>query len=343
MTISFKPAPWLPGPHLQTLWPALTRRWSGTHYRRKRLILDDGDFLDLDWGPAHDGPLVVILHGLEGSSRSGYVGGLMRVLAHRHWQGVVMHFRGCGGEPNRLARSYNAADTGDLARVMDRLAGRWPHRALYVVGFSLGGNVLLKWLGETPDDGLPPGLRAAVAVSVPFLLGVAARCLDRGFSRLYQAHLLRHLRASYRRKFSRLAGGPVDLTALTGLKNFFDFDDRVTAPLHGFDGAEHYYRVGSCRPWLRHISRPTLLIQARDDPFMDASVIPDPATLSPAVILEVHERGGHVGFVEGLPWRPDYYLERRIPAFLAAHGSCLDHRLAPGDHRTPGGQGIQFQ
>jgi len=319
MNPSFSPACWLPGPHLQTLWPVLARRRSTLPYRRERLELEDGDFLDLDWGPKAAGPLVVVLHGLEGSSRSGYVGGLMTALAARRWQGVVMHFRGCSGEPNRLPRSYNAADTGDLDRLVHHLGGYCAGRALYLVGYSLGGNVLLKWLAERAYSPLPCPPRAAVAVSVPFRLEVAAARLAQGGSRLYQAYLLRRLRQSYRRKFARLDNGPVALDKLTALTTFREFDERVTAPLHGFETAGHYYREASCRPRLRRIRCPTLLIQARDDPFMEPVVIPRAAELSPSITLEVHDRGGHVGFVEGSPWQPRYYLERRIPEFLAVH------------------------
>lgn len=320
MTRPFAPASWLPGPHLQTLWPALLRPRPAVRWHRERWELPDGDFIDLDWGPEQPGPWVIILHGLEGSSRSGYVAGLAKVLSQHTWQVLVMHFRGCSGEPNRLRRSYHAAASADLQQLITLLSAREPTRPLYVVGFSLGGNVLLKWLGESPEV-LPPVLHGAVAVSVPFHLEMAAARLDRGLSRLYQAYLLRSLRRSYRRKFRHRPDPPLPLADISGLRRLVDFDQAITAPLHGFDNAWHYYQVASCHQYLRAIRHPTLIIQARDDPFSEPQAIPEPSGLSSSVTLECHPQGGHVGFVEGTPWHPGYYLERRIPAWLATIAS----------------------
>lgn len=314
---AFRPAWWLPGSHAQTLWPVLGRRRPHLALRRERLELPDGDFLDLDWTPNQQGPLVVILHGLEGSSRSHYARGLLAAVIKARWRGVVMHFRGCSDEPNRLTRSYCAGDTADIAYCVDWLRQREPATPLAVVGYSLGGNALLKWLGEAGQTALP---QAAVAVSVPFLLDAAARRLRRGFSQLYQAHLLRELKLSYQRKFSSRKNGPLPLAKLAELRDFYEFDDRITAPLHGYAGVHDYYARASCRPYLRNIHTPTLILHALDDPFMHPEAIPDADELSPSVQLELSPRGGHVGFVSGpWPWRAEYWLERRIPAFLATH------------------------
>ncbi|MCB1814238.1 MAG: hydrolase [Candidatus Competibacteraceae bacterium] len=323
---TFKPAWWLPGAHLQTLWPVLQRRFaSADQYpalQRERLTLPDGDFLDLDYTsppsamPAGT-PLILLLHGLEGSSESGYARGLLRVLQQRGWVGIVMHFRGCSGEPNRLRRSYNAGDSGDLAYVIDTLHARWPDSALAAVGYSLGGNVLLKWLAEQGRDCV---LQAAAAVSVPFRLADAARRMQQGLSRLYQWHLLRSLRASYRAKFASRDDAPVALDELSQLRDFFQFDDRITAPLHGYDGVEDYYRRASSRQYLHQIETPTLLVHARNDPFMFADTAPTAAELSGNITLELSSDGGHVGFVSGpWPWRPQYWLEQRIPDFLSEY------------------------
>lgn len=199
----FRPAWWLPGPHAQTLWPVLCRRRPRVPLRRERLELPDGDFLDLDWTRGEQGPIVLVVHGLEGSSDSHYAAGMLAAADRRGWRGVVMHFRSRSGEPNRLARSYCAGDTADIAHVVDRLHQRQPATPLAVVGYSLGGNALLKWLGETAND---PPLRAAVAVSVPFLLEDTARRLGKGFSRLYQWHLLDKLKRGYRDKFRHRTG-----------------------------------------------------------------------------------------------------------------------------------------
>lgn len=306
----FRPAPWLPGPHAQTLWAALARRPRLT-LNRERLELPDGDFLDLDWSAGRDGPLVLLLHGLEGSSDSGYARGLVAALVARGWRAVVMHFRGCSGEPNRLARSYCAGCTEDLDHVVVQLHRREPDTPLAAVGYSLGGNMLLKWLGE--QDG-PMPLRAAVAVSVPFLLERAARRMTEGLSRLYQRHLLRACKAGYRAKFATRDDAPVSLDELAAMRDFFAFDDRITAPLHGYAGVDDYYRRASCRAWLRDIETPTLILHALDDPFMTPDAVPETHELGPGVRLELSPRGGHVGFVEG--WGR-YWLEQRIPAFLA--------------------------
>ncbi len=311
----FQPAWWCRGAHLQTLWSPLFRRQPRIKLYRERLELPDGDFVDLDWTPGERGPIVVILHGLEGSAQSPYVLGLLRAAQQRGWRGVAMHFRGCSGEPNRLARSYHSGDTADLALLVQTLRTREPHTPLAVVGYSLGGNVLLKWLGET---GAQAGVRAAAAVSVPFVLHHAAQRLNRGFSRIYQWALLQNLRQSVRRKFKNIAA-PIDLKNVAAINNLRDFDDRITAPLHGFTDADHYYTVASSRQYLKQIQVNTLIIHALNDPFMSAEVIPAASELSTAVTFELHIDGGHVGFVAGAwPWRAKYWLEERIPAYLEA-------------------------
>lgn len=311
---AFRPAWWLPGSHAQTLWPALCRRRPRLALRRERVELPDGDFLDLDWTPGEGGPIVLILHGLEGSSASHYARGLLAAIVRQGWRGVVLHFRGCGGQPNRLARGYCASDAGDMAYVLEGLQRREPDAPLAAVGYSLGGNALLKWLGETAN----PPLRAAVAVSAPFVLDSTARRLRQGFSRLYQAYLLRALKQGYRAKFRHRSDGPVALAELAMIRDFYGFDDRITAPLHGYASVHDYYTRASCRPCLQQIRIPTLILHAQDDPFMGPEAVPDADELSASVRLELSPRGGHVGFVAGRwPWRADYWLERRIPAFLA--------------------------
>lgn len=310
----FRPAWWLPGCHLQTLWPVLCRSRPQIVTRRERLELPDGDFLDLDWSGGQDGPIVIVLHGLEGSSASSYARGLLATVAAKGWRGVVMHFRGCSGTPNRLARSYNAGDTDDLATVITALHQKEPTTSIACVGYSLGGNVLLKWLGES---GKTAPLQAAIAVSAPFLLDAAAQRMRHGFSRLYQTYLLNRLRASYRRKFRHWRNPPPALEKLSRLTDFYAFDDQITAPLHGYLGVHDYYARASCRPYLKGISVPTLILHAEDDPFIFPCAIPDATELADVVTLELSHHGGHVGFVSGpAPWRATYWLEQRIPAFL---------------------------
>ncbi|MGD2112104.1 MAG: hydrolase [Gammaproteobacteria bacterium] len=315
-TSRFKPAWWLPGAHLQTLYPSLCRRRRRPELRRERLELPDGDFLDLDWNGRRYGPIVLVLHGLEGSLESHYTAGILAALGAQGFRAVLMYFRGCSGEPNRLRRSYHSGDSGDLHYVIDHISRHHPHTPLAVIGYSLGGNVLLKWLGE---QGRHAPVATAVAVSVPFDLDAAAVKLERGFSRIYQRHLLGKLRRSVLAKSQRLPP-PVPLDALETLTTFRAFDDAVTAPLHGFTGVHDYYARSSSRGYLRRIAVPVLIIHAVDDPFLPASAIPDEEDLAKPVTLELSQRGGHVGFVAGnWPLRAHYWLETRICAHLREH------------------------
>jgi len=283
--------------------------------RRERLELPDGDFLDLDWTAWGNGALALIVHGLEGSSRSPYARGLARSLAHHGWGAVVLNLRGCSGQPNRLARAYHSGETGDLDYVVRLLRDRKPDAPLAVIGYSAGGNILLKWLGERAHEA---ALAAAVAISVPYRLDIAVDALRHALGGVYERYFLKTLRAKTREKIDRL-DMPLGHRKLDGIRSLRDFDESVTAPLHGFSGAEDYYERASCRRWLPQIAIPTLLIHAADDPFMTASAVPGHAELSVTTEMELYDRGGHVGFIAGaLPWRPRYWLEERIPAFLSA-------------------------
>lgn len=309
----FRPAPWLRNPHLQTIWASLLRRRPPLDTRPERLELPDGDFVDLLWcGPQH-GPIIVVLHGLEGSIRSRYAAGIMAGIAAHGWRGVFMHFRGCSGVPNRLPRSYHSGDTGDIRYLVETLRRREPQTPLAAVGYSLGGNALLKYLGESGRD---TPLEAAVAVSVPFDLDNAARRLERGLSRLYQRHLLASMHRKLRSKFAGRPG-PVKPDEISALRSFRLFDDKVTAPLHGFAGVDDYYARCSSRRYLTGIGIHTLILHASDDPFMTPQAVPGEQEMSPTTRLELSRHGGHVGFVSGRwPWRTRYWLEERILAFL---------------------------
>lgn len=308
----FKPAWFLRSAHLQTLWPVLFKRRMPAGLRFERLRLEDGDFLDLCWtGNAAD-KTVLVLHGLEGNIHSHYARGIVHRLQQAGFRAVFMHFRGCSGEPNRLPRAYHSGETGDLCRVVEHIrtsTGNYPYAA---IGYSLGGNVLLKWLGETGADN---PLTKAAAVSVPFQLAHAGQRLEKGWSRLYRDFLLRSLRKTYRTKFSRMPS-PLDVD-LRQLKSFRDYDDRVTAPLHGFRGADDYYRQCSCQPYLKKIRVPTRLIHALDDPFMFPHTVPEPPELSLAIDFQLTRQGGHVGFVSGsTPWTLRSWSEERVIEFL---------------------------
>lgn len=308
----FQPARWLRGGHAQTIWPTLLRPRVPLSPRRERVVLQDGDFVDVDWvGEA--GPIVIVLHGLAGSIDSQYVRGLLRECARRGWRGALLHFRGCSGEPNRLPRSYHAGDTGDLQAVVDLVRAREPTTPLAALGYSLGGNALLKWLSE---QGAAAPLVAAVAVSVPFDLAAATARLARGFSRIYERRLLNCLKRSLAQKQAvmDLPWRHEDIAAITSLR---EFDERITAPLHGFRGADDYYARASCRGLLSGIAAPTLIVHALDDPFMPASVVPHARELAADTVLELSPHGGHVGFVSGAPHAPRFWLEQRVPDFIA--------------------------
>ncbi len=310
---AFTAAWWCRNPHLQTLWHGLLRRAPRIAWRREVLDLPDGDFVDLDWLDDGNGALVVLVHGLCGCSGSRYLRGLAaRLQAHGH--GVVaLNLRGASGRPNRRPVTYHSGHTADLAHLVDVLAHRHPGRALFIAGFSLGGNLLLKWLGSQPRH---QALRGAVAVSVPYRLEMAARRMGRGASRLYQRHLLARLRNDHQRRW-RLLAGRADLDAALRARDFVAFDDALTAPVNGFVDAADYYARCSSLPCLRHVTVPTLLIHALDDPFMTPETVPDAADLGEGVQLECHRHGGHVGFVAGsVPWRARYWLEERIIAWL---------------------------
>jgi predicted alpha/beta-fold hydrolase len=313
---AFRPAWWLPGPHLQTIYPSLLRQRRHPGLKRERIELPDGDFVDLDWARGNGRALVVILHGLEGSLESHYTGGILTALREAGYRAVLMYFRGCSGEPNRLARRYHSGDTADLRHVLAHIAMRGERQPLAVVGYSLGGNVLLKALGE--GAGME-SVGTAVAVSVPFDLARTARRLEQGFSRIYQRYLLNRLRRSYRAKLP-LHDLPVTGEQLDELDTFRKFDDTVTAPLHGFRDVDDYYARASSRQYLRAITTPTLILHAEDDPFIPADAIPADEELGPGVILELSRHGGHVGFVAGtVPFRARYWLETRICAHLHEH------------------------
>jgi predicted alpha/beta-fold hydrolase len=328
---AFRPARWLQGAHRQTIWPALFRRIPAFARERERLTMPDGDFLHLDWHGVGTGPLVLLLHGLSGSSDSGYLRGLQLRLAQRGFRTVALNFRGCSGVMNDTARCYHSGETTDLDFVVRTLRAREPRTPIGAVGFSLGGNVLLKWLGEQGDQA---ALFGAVGVSVPLQLDICATRMDQGASRLYRDRLLRELKdyLSAKRAHLQRIGRPDEARHIEALgdwraiRSFWEYDHRIVAGLYGFRDAEDYYERSSARQYLRAIRVSTLVIQALDDPFMTPKVLPDADELSAAVLIEVTRHGGHVGFVEGHDSaRPGYWLDTRIPDFLAGQFAALGH------------------
>jgi len=319
ITSRFKANWWFKNRHLQTILGAVFRRTElPVTMKRWRLELADSDFIDVDTylnkNNRDKSETVLLLHGLEGSTDSHYMQGIIKQLIDQNKQVVVMHFRGCSGEVNRLIQSYHSGVSDDLQEVIELLQER-QLKVDYLVGFSLGGNVLLKWLGEERDHFQ---VKAAVAVSVPLMLNECANSIDAGFSKIYSGRLLKTLRIKTLDKKALFPSG-VSLSnqEIKHLKSFWQFDHKVTAPIHGYASASDYYQKVSSRQFLKSINIPTLIIHAKDDPFMNSNVIPDKNELSESIQFELNEHGGHVGFISGRwPWKPEYYLDRRISEFL---------------------------
>lgn len=314
----FRPAWWLPGAHLQTIAPVLLRPSPRLDSRWERVELRDGDFLDLAW--AEPGPVdprasvLALFPGLGGSVRSTYVRGMARAGLARGLRPVVIHFRGASGVPNRLARTYHAGETDDPREALARIGERYPEARILAAGFSLGGNVLLKLLGES---GASVPIARAAAVSVPLDLAACAQRLQTGLSRIYDLYLLGDLKARLRERLPEVEPvlGHVDFKTLTSVEAF---DEHVTAPLNHFAGAADYYARSSAGPRLLDIRIPTLVVQALDDPFLRPDIVPPDHALPSAVTVELSRAGGHVGFVAGAhPGAPEYWLEGRLLRFLA--------------------------
>lgn len=319
---------WLKNRHMQTFFPTLPWAWrSRPALRRDTLELPDGDATAVDWLVDADvlpdsAPLLVILHGLEGSAGSSYARMLMEAAFNRGWRSCVLHFRDCGDYRNRLPRRYHAGETNDLRHFLKELhalrtVGGNPG-PLLAVGYSLGGNVLLKYLGESETD---TPLAAAAAVCVPLNLHICAEALNRGFSKIYQHYLLKRMKKAVTAKFDRHTAA-FNWDRAMNAETFAEFDDAVTAPLHGFNGKQDYYDRCSSGNFLHSIRTPTLIVNALDDPFMSAEVIPTEDRIAADVTLEIAENGGHVGFINGgTPWRPTFYLPGRILEFLEPHAA----------------------
>ena len=312
---------WLPGGHLQTLYASLLIRVPPVAYRRERLELPDGDFIDFDWVDGHPGrPVVVLFHGLEGSAGSPYARALMHRVQQRGWHGVVAHFRGCSGEDNRLPRAYFAGDSADIERMLRHVKARHPAVPAYAVGVSLGGNALLKWLGETGTNAAAL-LERAAAVSAPLDLAAAGHALDRGFNRrVYTAHFLVTLKEKALAK-ARLFPDLLDAKAIAAATTFREFDTLVTARLHGFRDADDYWLQVSSKPLLKSIALPTLVINARNDPFLPPWALPTPADVSPQVELAQPDAGGHVAFpCAPFPGNLDWLPRRLMQHFDTQRG-----------------------
>ena len=315
----YTPAPWLTSAHLHTVWGRLFRRIERPPFLREHWETPDDDTIDVLRIPAADAnaPTFLLLHGLEGSENSHYVGGMMSAAGSRGWQANLLIFRTCNGSLNRQPRSYHSGETADLDAVVRRLLAERPGAPLVLAGISLGGNVLLKWLGEQADR-IDERIKAASAVSVPFDLARSSRHIDHGVSRVYSRRFLRSLRSKALAKVDRHPG-IADAGRIKAARTLWAFDDAFTGPVHGFAGADDYYARSSSIRFLGAIRVPTLLLSARDDPFHPPGLLSDVeeiARANPALQVEFVDRGGHVGFVEGVvPWDTSSYGERRPVEF----------------------------
>jgi uncharacterized protein len=324
---------------MRTMWGRLVRRWRRpVETRAERWETPDGDFITIRRleraarSPA-DTPHLVLLHGLEGGAHSHYVPNFLAEAQGRGWSADLLLFRGCGGEPNLAPRFYHSGETTDLSYVIARLIDEDPGRPLVLAGVSLGGNVLLKWLGEV-GIAAPPQVRAAAAMSVPFDLARGCRHISRGFSRLYERVFVESLREKALAKLSRYPE-LFDRARLHRARTLWDFDEAVTAPVHGFRDAQDYYERSSSIRYLQDIRVPTYLLSARDDPFLPEAVLTEVESIARSneyLTVEFVDRGGHVGFVSGtLPWRPHQWGEWRTVAYL--EGVVADGTLFHGARR----------
>ena len=316
---TFAPPRWAAGPHAQTLMARMLRPETEAEVIRERLETPDGDFFDVDWSPLphHGAPIVAVLHGLEGSSSRKYVRSVCRQLHERGLATVAMNFRGCSGEANRSLSFYHSGDTRDLNQLVEVVRTRHPSSALGAVGFSLGGNVLLKTMGERADGGCGL-LDAAAVMSVPYDLAAGSALLGTTrMGKLYTAYFMRSLRHKVEQKRDLLAT-VIDLDEVDRARSIWDFDERVTAPLHGFADASEYYAQCSSRRFLPDIQVSTLMIHAVDDPFLPPDAIPrSEADGNEALTLRLSAHGGHVGFLCGTPWAPVFWGEMQAAEFLA--------------------------
>lgn len=322
MSEKFKPTFWLKNRHIQTLYSSFFKKLPNIEIEVEKFELQDGDFLDCYWHyrPKQNAnkPIVIFFHGLAGSYKSPYIQGTMERLGKNGFASVLMHFRGCSGVSNRLPRSYHSGESADALAWIKSVSSDFPDSKIFTVGYSLGGNMMLKLLGELNDNSL---VTAAVSVSAPMQLDICANQMNKGFSKFYQYILLKELNAALEKKydiFDMNSYISLKRTEIKNLKTFWEFDDAYTAPVHGFTSAEDYYTRCSSRQYLKDIKTPTLIINSIDDPFTTSEVLPNSDEVSEHITLEISERGGHVGFIEGNFFKPEYWLEKKIVNYFTA-------------------------
>ncbi|XQW84792.1 hydrolase [Thalassotalea piscium] len=319
-TSSFQPAWWLSNPHLQTIAAKWLRRHEKITTYREIIQLPDDDSLELAWtelpSKQQHKPIVIVLHGLEGSVDSHYAKGMLQTIKDRGWIGLLMHFRGCGQYPNKFGRSYHSGDITDIRYLVSLIEGRYPQHKLALIGFSLGGNVLANYLAKSPSANIVAG----AIICAPFDLASCSKRINRGFSKVYQKYLVDMLKKSALIKIEKNKVQHISSTELAKINTLWDFDNRYTAPLNGFTDAQDYYQQASGKPLLAQINIPCLVIHAQDDPFLCHTSTVEQLALSSSLTFEVSKKGGHVGFISGNnPFNPDYWLEQRVPNYLTSY------------------------
>jgi len=315
----FKPPFTLKNRHLQTLYAPLFRKQNTPTVEIERFELVDGDFVEAYWyrnKPIDTRPIVTLFHGLAGSFGSPYIQGVMKALDRKGFASVLMHFRGCSGKANLLPRSYHSGDTADAKAWIEYLNINYKNSKLHAVGYSIGGNMLLKLLGE--EKGETP-LISAVSVSAPMDLDITAKRINQGFSKRYQKHLLDPLKETLLEKYKTFDMEKIlnkSIEDIKNIKTIEEFDELYTAPINGFGSANNYYKQCSAKQFLKHIQIPTLIIHALDDPFMTPKILPTEEELSEYITMSISEHGGHVGFVNGTLLKPNYWIEEHIVEYL---------------------------
>ncbi len=314
----FSAAKGLTNPHLQTITPRILRKKPLFQPKWQTLETPDGDFLDIAWSEAWQSqeasqkPLFILFHGLEGSFNSSYANGLMHAFSNHGWLSVMMHFRGCSGRPNRLARAYHSGETDDARFFLEQLQHQFPGQPKVAIGISLGGNMLINYLANYCDD---PILDAATVVSAPLDLAACASRIEQGFSKVYRNYLLNSLKSTALQKEPQLNQAlGINATTINTLSTLSEFDNLITAPLHGFKSAADYYHQCSGINIINQVQIPLQIIHAKDDPFMTQKVIPD-YKLNKNIHYRLFEHGGHVGFLSGSVIKPKFWLEQTIPRY----------------------------
>ncbi len=317
---SFKPAWWLKNRHLQTMAGKILRRKENLEVINETIELPDGDFIDLAWTEEPEAspnkPIVLVLHGLEGSINSHYAKGMMTAIKNNGWLGLLMHFRGCSGRPNRQGASYHSGYTWDVHYCSELLKQRFKSREMAILGFSLGGNVLAKFLAEDTNN----HFKSAAIICAPLHLQSCSAQINHGFSKVYQKYLVDMLKDSTKEKIQLELMPHINAEEIEQIKTLFEFDEKVTAPIHGFESATDYYQKASGLYVLEQIQHPTLIVHALDDPFLCHNYIADFPEGNDNLLFEMSDHGGHVGFISGNnPLKPTYWLEHRVLDFIASH------------------------